>query len=140
MDKFELASPQWLAALREYLTVYSAKASPDFALSICEIFTAVPKHLDRHGDGVIAWHGFIKDGRVDFHEGAIPEADFRVEVDYRFGLTIARWVYTPDVMGEVEAYRAKGVAEGKMKATGGNPSKVPPTFVEIHNSLAARTL
>ena len=30
-------------------------------------------HLDKHGNGVIAWHCFIKDGHVRFEESAIPE-------------------------------------------------------------------
>ncbi len=110
-------------------------------LSICEVFTNVPKHLDKHGNGVIAWHCIIKDGKlVHFEETAIPEADVRTEVDYDFVLPIARKVYTPEAMPEVEAYMAKGLADGRSKSTSTNRNKVPPNFFGMHNDLAVRTL
>jgi hypothetical protein len=140
MDKFEFASPAWFAALKELLVVYTKKAGPGLELSICEVFTGVPKHLDKHGNGVIPWHCIIKDGIVHFEETAIPEADVRTEVDYDFVVPIARRVYTPEVMAEVDAYSAKGIAEGKMIVTSRNRSKVPPVFVGMHNDLAVRTL
>jgi len=141
VDKFEFASPAWIAALKELLIKYSAAAGPSTNLSICEIFTNVPKHLDKNGNGVIAWHCIVKDGKlVKFEETAIPQADVRTEVDYNFVLPIAKKVYTPEAMPEVEAYMAKGVATGKSKATGTDRSKVPQSFVGMHNDLAVRTI
>lgn len=140
MTKFEFASPEWIAALRERLEYYTAKEGPGLELSICEVFTGVPKHLDKHGNGIIAWHCIIKNGKVHFEETAIPEADVRTEVDYTFVLPLARKVYSPDAMHEVEEMTAKGVASGKMKPTGRDRSKVPPSFVGMHNDLAERTL
>lgn len=140
MEKLEFASPEWIAALKELLKVYTLKAGPGLELTICEIFTGVPKHLDKHGNGVIAWHCRIKDGEVRFEETAIPEADVRTEVDYQFVLPLARKVYSADAMQEIEAYSAKGAAEGKMKSTGKDRSKVPPVFIGMHNDLALRTL
>ena len=140
MDTLEFASPEWIAALKDLLVVYTKKAGPGVELSICEVFTGVPKHLDKHGNGVIAWHCKIKDGKVHFEETAIPEADIRTEVDYQFVLPLARKVYSPDDMKEVEAYQAKGAAEGKMISTSKDRSKVPPAFIGMHNDLAVRTL
>ncbi len=140
MEKFEFASPAWIAALRKLLDVYTANAGPSVELSICEIFTNVPKHLDKNGNGVIAWHCHIKNGKVEFAETAIPEADVHTEVDYNFILPVAKKVYTPDAMAEVEAYTAKGVAEGKMISKSRDRSKVPPSFIGMHNDLAERTL
>ncbi|HEY1836692.1 MAG TPA: hypothetical protein VGG36_03485 [Rhizomicrobium sp.] len=140
MTKFEFASPQWLAALRELLDVYTKKAGPGLELSICEIFTEVPKHLDKNGDGVIAWHCRIKDGHVHFEETAIPEADVHSQSNYDFVVPIARRVYTPEVMDEVNAYFAKGQGEGKTISKSKNRNKVPPEFVGMHNDLAVRTL
>ena len=141
MDKIEFASSAWIAALKELIVKYSAAAGPSTNLSICEIFTNVPKHLDKHGTGTLAWHCIVKDGKlVKFEETAIPEADVRTEVDYNFVLPIAKKVYTPEAMPEVEAYMAKGVAEGKSKPTGKDRSKVPPSFIGMHNDLAVRTL
>jgi hypothetical protein len=141
MEKFEFASPAWIAALKELLVKYSAAAGPDTNLSICEVFTNVPKHLDRHGNGVLAWHCIVAGGKlVKFEEAAIAEADVRSEIDYTFVLPIARKVYTPEAMPEVEAYMAKGVVEGKSKPTGRDRTKVPASFVGMHNDLAVRTL
>jgi len=140
MDKFEFASPAWLAALKELLEVHTRREGRDFELTICEVFTGVPKHLDKNGNGVIAWHCKIKDGRVHFEETAIPEADVHSEADYDFIVPVAKWVYTPDVMKDVEAYTAKGIAEGKMIPRSKNRNRVPPHFVEMHNALAVRTL
>jgi hypothetical protein len=140
MDKFEFASPAWLAALKELLVTYSKKAGDGLELSICEIFTGVPKHLDKHGNGVIAWHCLIKDGKVHFEETAIPEADVHSQADYAFIVPVARKVYSPEVMAEVEAYMAKGTAEGKMISKSKNRWKVPPVFTGMHNELAVRTL
>jgi len=128
MDKFEFASPAWLAALKELLVTYTKKAGDGLELSICEIFTGVPKHLDKHGNGVIAWHCLIKDGKVHFEETAIPEADVHSQADYAFIVPVARKVYSPEVMPEVEAYMAKGTAEGKMISKSKNRGKVPPIF------------
>jgi len=140
MTKFEFASPEWIAALRQLLDIYAKKVGPGLDLSICEIFTDVPKHLDKSGDGVIAWHCRIKNGHVHFEETAIPEADVHTRANYDFIVPIARRVYSPEIMEEVNAYIAKGSAEGKMTSTGVDRSKVPPAFMEMHNDLAVRTL
>jgi hypothetical protein len=42
--KIELASPQWLAQLEQLVRAYSTKAGRALELSICEVFTDVPKH------------------------------------------------------------------------------------------------
>lgn len=138
MTKFEFAGPEWIAALRELLNVYAKKVPPGIELSLCEIFTDVPGHLDRNGDRTIAWHCRIKDGRVHFEETAIAEADVHTKVDYAFILPIVRWVYTKDVMKDVNAYIAKGVAEGKLFSTG--TGRAPREFLDMHNDMAARTL
>ena len=122
MDKFEFASPAWIAALKDLLAIYTKKAGNGLELSICEVFTNVPKHLDKHGTGVIAWHCLIKDGKVHFEETAIPEADVRRRrPTTRSSFPSPSKVYTPEVMPEVDAYIAKGAAEGKMKSTSTRP-------------------
>jgi hypothetical protein len=141
LEKFEFASDAWIEALKLLIVKYSAEAGPDTNLTICEIFTNVPKHLDKYNNGVIAWHCVVENGKlVKFEETAVPEADVRTEVDYEFVVPIARKIYTPETMPEVEAYMAKGAAEGKTKSTGKNRSKVPASFIGMHNEIAERTL
>ncbi|MEJ0024706.1 MAG: hypothetical protein WDN01_01655 [Rhizomicrobium sp.] len=141
MDKFEFASPAWIAALKERLAKYAAEAGPAASLSICEVFNKVPKHLDKNGTGTIAWHCIVENGKlVKFEETAIAEADVRTEHDYDFVVPVARMVYTPETMAEVEAYMAKGIAEGRSVSTSRDRTKVPANFVGLHNDLAVRTL
>lgn len=140
MSKVELASPAWMELLRDLLQAYAARTPADLELSLCEKFTGVPAHLDRNGDGTLAWHCVIKNGRAAFGEGVLADADLFSQADYEFIRKVATWIYTPDVMAEVDAYKASGVANGQYRPGGRDPAKVPVLFREMHNELARRTL
>ena len=67
VQKIELGSPEWMAALKAHIERFMATPNGKAAdFSICEVFTGVPKHLDRNGDGVIAWYCRMKDGKLEF--------------------------------------------------------------------------
>jgi hypothetical protein len=137
-DKVELASPEWLAALEDLIDAYTAKAGGGVELSICEVFTRVPKHLDKHGDGKLSWYCRIKEGRLEFEEGEIDDADIKTVADYEFILPFARMKIDP---GNMQAYQSKldeGAAAGKITRRG-DRSKVPPAFYGMHNDLAEIT-
>lgn len=141
MEKFEFASDAWIAELKKLIVKYAAEAGPNTNLSICEVFNKVPKNLDKHGTGTLAWHCVVKNGKlVTFEETAIDVADVRTEHDYDWVLPLARKVYGPDGMAEVNDYMAKGTAEGRSKSTSTNRNAVPPNFIGMHNDLAVRTL
>ena len=137
MDKFEFASPEWIAVLKERLPIYARQLDPGVEFSNCQVFTKVPKHLDKHGNGAIAVHWRIKNGEVDFRETDFPGADVRTEVEYDFILPIAKLVLTPDNMVLLEAYMAKGAAEGRMKSA--RLTEIPTVFHGMHNDLAEVT-
>lgn len=137
--KIELASPEWLAALKELITAYAAKAGAGIEVSICEVFTGVPAHLDKHGNGVLSWHCRIKDGRLEFAEGEIDDADIKTVADYQFIVPFARMKIDPGNMQAYEAKLAEGAAAGKITRSG-DRSKVPPAFYGMHNDLADITL
>ena len=139
MEKVELASPEWMSLLAGLLQDYARRLPPGLELRLCEVFTNVPPHLDRGGDGRLAWRCAIAGGRAEFSEGIDPDADLLSEADYSFILRVARWIYTPEVMAEVEAYKARGVAEGKYRTGGRDPAKTPALLKEMHNELARRT-
>jgi hypothetical protein len=136
--KIEFASQEWLDALKAAILRYMAKAGPDVKLSICEVFTGVPKHLDKNGDGVIAWHCKIEDGRLHFADGEIPEADIKSTCDYDFILALARLKIEPATMKDYERLTAEGERTGKLKRQG-DRAKVPPAFYGMHNDLAEIT-
>ncbi|HEX7035385.1 MAG TPA: hypothetical protein VF210_06395 [Pseudomonadales bacterium] len=137
--KIELASPEWLAALKELITAYTAKAGDGVELSICEVFTGVPPHLDKHGNGVLSWYCRIRDGRLEFAEGEIDDADIKTVADYEFIVPFARMKIDPGNMQAYEAKLAEGAAAGKITRRG-DRSKVPPAFYGMHNDLADITL
>ncbi|MGH6986650.1 MAG: hypothetical protein ACRED9_07415 [Caulobacteraceae bacterium] len=138
-DALEFASAAWLEALSELLPIYASQAGPDLELTICEVFTGVPAHLDRNGNGVIAWHCRIAGGVVHFEETERNDCDFKTVVDYQTVLPIARWIVTDENRPEYEALVARAAASGKAKPSG-DTSRIPPSFMGMHNDLAARTL
>ena len=136
--KIEFASPEWLAALKGMIMNYMEKAGPDVELSICEVFTGVPKHLDKHGNGVLSWHCRIANGKLHFAEGEISDADIKSVCDYQFILPFARMKVGPSTMAEYERMQAEGTRTGELKREG-DRSKVPPAFYGMHNELAEIT-
>lgn len=137
-EKIEFAGPAWLSALRDLLRKYIALAGPEVDLSICEVFTGVPAHLDRDGDGVIAWHCRIKGGELDFRDGEIDDADIKTVADYQFILPFARMKIEPGNMAEYQQMQEEGARAGKVVHQG-DRSKVPPAFYGMHNELAEIT-
>jgi hypothetical protein len=137
-DKIELASPEWLAALEKLVRSYTAKAARGLELSICEVFTNVPKHLDKHGNGTLSWYCRISDGKLEFEEGEIDAADIKTITDYAFILPFARMKIDPGNMGAYEKKLAEGAAAGKLTRRG-DRAKVPPAFYGMHNDLAEIT-
>jgi hypothetical protein len=137
-EKIEFASPQWHAALRELLKKYIKLAGPGVELSICEVFTGVPAHLDRDGTGVIAWNCRIRDGELEFADGEVDDADIKTVADYDFILPFARMKLEPGNMAEYQQMQEEGVRAGKLVHQG-DRSKVPPAFYGMHNELAEIT-
>ena len=138
-QKVEFASPEWLKMLRNMIERYIALSPPELELSICEVFTSVPAHLDRNGDGIIAWHCRIKNGKLEFRDGAIDDADIKTVADYAFILPFARTKIEPGNMAEYQAQQAEGARRGLVTHEG-DRSKVPAAFYGMHHELADLTL
>ena len=136
--KVELASQQWLDALRGLIERYLERAGAGVSLSICEVFTGVPEHLDQSGTGVIAWHCRIENGRLQFGRGEIFDADIKTIADYSFVLPFARMKLDPGNMAEYERLQEQGRREGKLRRQG-DLSIVPKAFYGMHNDLAEIT-
>lgn len=139
VQKVEFASPEWLETLRGMIERYMTLAPADLDLSICEVFTGVPQHLDKNGNGVIAWHCHIKNGRLEFRDGEVESADLKTIADYNFILPFARTKIEPGNMDEYQAQQAEGAKRGLVQHSG-DRSRVPPAFYGMHNELADLTL
>lgn len=137
-EKIEFAGPEWHATLQELLKKYIKLAGPGVELSICEVFTGVPAHLDRDGTGVIAWHCRIRNGELEFADGEIDDADIKTVTDYDFILPFARMQLEPGNMAKYQQMQEEGVRTGKVVHQG-DRSKVPPAFYGMHNELAEIT-
>ncbi len=138
-EKVEFASPEWLAALKGMLPRYIKLAGPGVSLSICEVFTAVPAHLDKNGDGIIAWHCRINDGSLEFADGEIFDADLKTVADYQFIVPFARMQIEASSTGEYQTMQTEGERAGKVRHEG-DRSKVPPAFYGMHNEIAELTI
>src|SRR5262245_56770137 len=103
-EKIEFASPAWLAELQRLIRTCSAQAGNDLELILCEVFTGVPRHLDKHGNGKLSWYCRIANGEVEFREGEIDDADVKTVADYTFILALARMKIEP---ATTEAYQTK---------------------------------
>jgi hypothetical protein len=137
-DRIEFAGPEWHARLKGLLEKYTALAGPGVELSICEVFTGVPAHLDEDGDGRVAWHCRIGGGKVEFRDGEIETADLKTVADYDFVLSLARMKIEEATMDAYRALEAEGLASGKLVSTG-DKSRIPPVFYGMHNELAEVT-
>ena len=137
-QEVEFASEAWFDALEELLPAYAAAAGPGLKLTLCEVFTAVPAHLDPDGFGAIAWHCRISDGKVAFARTETADADFKTVVDYQAVLPLARFLVTPQTRAAYDALVSATAAAGKMTRTG-DARRIPRAFYGMHNDLAVRT-
>jgi hypothetical protein len=134
-EKVEFASPEWFAALREKFSAYAQTAPDGLDFSVCEVFTGVPKHLDKDGSGVIAWHCRITPGKFDFAYGESDAVDMKTTTDYDFILPFARMKLGPETQAEYQREMQGGLENGKI-VRAGDGSKAPPELYAIHNDLA----
>jgi hypothetical protein len=135
MTKVEFASPEWFDALRTMFSAYAATAPAGMDFSVCEVFTGVPRHLDKDGSGTIAWHCRITPGRFDFAFGESDAVDMKTVTDYQFILPFARMKLGPDTQEEYQKQMQGGLESGKIRRAG-DGSKAPPELYAIHNDLA----
>lgn len=138
MKKVEFASPEWLTILQGLLQKYTDLSDERVNLSICEVFTSVPPHLDKRGDGIVVWHCRIDGDHFHFEETEIDDADIKSISDYDFVLQLARMKIGPDTQEIYQSIRDEGAAVGKLE-TVANHGNVPKIFQMMHNDLAEMT-
>jgi len=136
-EKVEFAGPGWMAAIKAKLERLAAN-DPSMTLSICEVFTGVPRHLDKNGDGVIAWHCRISGGKVTFAYGEVDDVDIKNTADFESILPFARMKLTPESRADYEQRAAALMAQGKLSRVG-DMAKVPPSLHGLHNEMAEIT-
>jgi len=138
-DKIELGSDAWLAELKSRIELALTQPDrSDTVFSLCEVFTGVPPHLDKHGTGILSWHARIADGQVTFADGEASDVVMKTTCDYDFIVPFARAKLTPANAAEITALMEDGAAAGKLSREG-DRSQIPIWFHAIHNDLAEIT-
>ncbi|MFQ5926332.1 MAG: hypothetical protein ACE5MH_02735 [Terriglobia bacterium] len=134
-EKVAFASPEWVAIARTVLEELVAKhGEAGKSLSVCEVFTDAPPGMAGGDETTAAWHFRIVDKTVTVGEGEIPDADMKVRVDYKSALPMARLVYTPELLAQMERNPPQVEAQAS-----GDRSNLPSYLVELHNRLAEVT-
>src|ERR1700677_2939528 len=131
--KYEFASAGWMDALHREMAAMLKDAPPDLRFSFCEIFTGVPKHLDRNGTGVLSWSCRIKGSRTHFVEAELENVDVKTTGDYEFLVPLARRHLDASSRAEIDAYLEEGTRSGKFSRSG-DASKFPTMLSGLHNA------
>ena len=142
-EKYEFASPEWVAYAREW--VENALVDTDLEgvdIEFCEEFTDPPAHLA--GDsGSTGWHMVIKDGKATVGHGVI-DARTKIVADYQTILPLARMIADPTdekKVAEMQKIITTAIAEGKFTPPSNmnTPGTSVPELGGLHNALAVRT-
>ena len=132
-EKVAFASPAWVDIARtvlEELVAEHGEAGKSY--SVCEVFTDAPADV-AGADAMAAWHFRIVDKTVTVGQGEI-DSDMNVRVDYQSILPLARLVYTPEMLSQMEGNPPQ--LDG---AAGGDRANMPSYLIDLHNRLAVVT-
>ena len=132
-QKYEFASTAWMNALRREIEGMLRNAPPDLRFSFCEVFTGVPKHLDRNGTGVLAWSCTIEGSRANFVEVELDNTDIKTVADYAYLIPLTHWRLNDGRQAEFNAYLEEGARDGKIKRSG-DLSKFPAVLSGLHDA------
>jgi hypothetical protein len=139
---YEFGSVGWLAfthgAIAQMIEAHH-EIIDGTSWSMCEVFTDPPAHLSPNG-APIAWHYYVRGGRLEFGLGDRPDVDYHVSVDYDAVLPVARL----DTQGDPARATELGelvqsiLARGLMTVTG-DAGRRDPRVRDSHDVIARVT-
>lgn len=140
------ASPQWVDAAREALTIEVAKRAGSLEtlekFTLCEVAYNPPTYL--HCGPSLAWHAKFVGASVEVGTGELPdgECDFKVQGDHSIISNLARIQYLERDPGVVAAAQARLGKLSRWKMVGKAPAHTGLAAVlrSLHDRLAARTM
>jgi len=145
--RFELASPEWVEAVRGVIQGCLAACgregidTSDLSFSICEVSTDPPPHIGAPGS-TVGWHCRVKAGElVDFSAGEATDVDYRLVADYASMHQMSGFEIGEDP-GRAEQYTALAHSlydAGKLAVHGKMP-RMPAPFRVWHDAMARQTL
>lgn len=135
----ELATPAWLAALREAVEAEAAGSRwGGLQFSFAETLVGVPQELS----GGLAEVGFtcrLSEGKLEFVERPSTDVEFAQRVDYSAARQLAGQVYGDQVDGG-PSLKEQFVSEGRISTTGSRSDDAAAFWLAIHNRLAPLTV
>jgi hypothetical protein len=139
LEKYELASPEWVTMLRGL--VEEGLAGEDLAginFTMCEEFTDPPAHLRRPGSATIGFYVRIENGEVVVGDHPI-DATFKLVGDYAAMREYALRPFSPTQLDpDTAAMRQRMIEEGKLRVVGARADWPPVTSQrDLHNRAGA---
>jgi hypothetical protein len=141
--KYRFGSREWLAAIHAIFCErarLAAVARPDYAYSICEVYTGVPAEIAILPGGRTAWHARVRGADVTFELEERDDVDFKAIVDYATVIPLGQFDTrgNPDRVATLQEMSKAVIASGKLKMTGTPPGGDGP-LGSIHDAIAKLT-
>lgn len=134
----ELATPAWLAAVRDAAEAEATDPRWDgLQFSFVERLMAVPIELSGAGD-VVGFTCTLRAGKIDFVAAPSDGVEFAQRVDYEAARLLASAVYD-DTAGGV-SLKDRLVAEGRIVTAGSRSEAAEAFWLAVHNRLAPLTV
>ena len=139
-EKYEMASPQWLAALHAFFVAARPLVQFTRNVSLCEVYRDVPSSIPS-ANGTIAFTvRFRKDSNdVEFELAEAAEADMKLVIDYAHVLPAGRVVVggDPAKQREMEGIIGKAIQSGHATVAGRMPAELQS--LPVHDQIARLT-
>jgi hypothetical protein len=132
-EKFEFASPEWVAMLRDLIvTGLAGQDLSGIEFIICEEYTNPPAHLLRPGSSSIGLYVRIANGEVEVVNEVVDCATKKMVCDYGWAKRYAMRFPDPKLRDQL-------MAEGLMRVEGEDEmSKLPAVWLELDTTSLIR--
>ena len=139
-QKYEMGSPQWLAALHAFMVAArpGLAIADDFAL--CEVYKNVPASIPSTDGTVTFTVRFRKDSMdVDFELTEADDATVKLTLEYEDVLPLGRFVVGGDPQRQAEMFGVLNdcVKKGRAKFEGALPAAIQDS--PVHDQIARLT-
>ena len=145
-ERLEFLSNDWVDALRAYLAPRVAERADALRgkrVGLCEVFTDTPPHLGDE-DNVAAFHIVVDDGELTVAQGALDNADYRMQADYNQAHHVATAVLEGQPERQARLVNESMHRHGEFFKTEGALENAPAALLEamagMHDHLARRTV
>lgn len=143
---YELASPEWFAALHAATAAALAALARDrperaagLSYSMCEVCTDPPEHIGR-GHARVGWHCVVENGVLVRFEPEEADVQFKIVAEYETMLKLSRYRTDglPERWADYSQLTGAMATDGRLQFEG-VPASLPREFGRIHDLMARLT-